>query len=170
MRRFWMILIVATCAPWLSAQTPDSAKPLAAFVGHWEGGGKFNTTAMSTAGSVTSKTDCAWSAQGHYLVCEQTLTDEKGTHQQLTVYTPSDEGSDFTYYTITGSGAPFTGKVKIEGNVWTYDNHFEQDGKKTEVRTLNTFTGDEESFKTEYSVDGGAWTTMLEGKSQRSKK
>jgi hypothetical protein len=170
MRCCWMIFALAIFAPCMPAQTSDAAKPLGVFVGHWEGGGKFATTAMSTAGSVTSKTDCAWSAQGHYLVCEQILTDEKGTHQQLTVYTPSDEGSDFTYYTITGSGSPFTGKVKIEGNVWTYDNRFEQDGKKTEVRTINTFTGDEESFKTEYAIDGGAWTTMLEGKSQRTKK
>jgi hypothetical protein len=165
-----LVLMFAPSAMSAFAQSSDAAKPLAVFVGHWEGGGKFNTTAMSSEGTVTSKTDCAWSAQGRYLVCEQSLTDEKGTHQQLTVYTPSDEGSDFTYYTITGSAAPFTGTVKIEGNTWTYDNKFEQDGKKTEVRTINTFTGSEESFKTEFSVDGGPWTTMLEGKSQRSKK
>jgi hypothetical protein len=170
MRSCSLLLFFATCSISALAQSSDAAKPLAAFVGHWEGGGKFNTTAMSTVGSVTSKTDCAWSTQGHYLVCEQTVVDEKGSHQQLTVYTPSDEGTDFTYYTITGSGSPFTGKVKIAGNTWTYDNSFEQDGKKTEVRTVNIFAGDEESFKTEFSVEGGPWTTMLEGKSQRSKK
>jgi hypothetical protein len=152
------------------AQTTDAAKPLAVFVGHWEGGGKFYTTPMSAEGSITSKTDCAWSTQGHYLICEQAITDSKGTHQQLTVYTASDDGSDFTYYTITGSDTPFTGKVKIDGNTWTYDNKFEQDGKKTEVRTVNTFSGDEEKFKTEFSVEDGPWTTMLEGSSHRSKK
>ncbi len=165
-----VVVLITVCTFSAVAQVSDAAKPLTPFVGHWEGGGKFYATSMSAAGSVTSKTDCAWSAQGHYLVCEQTLVDEKGTHQQLTVYTPSDEGSDFTYYTSTGSASPFTGKVKIEGNTWTYDNTFDQDGKKTEVRTTNTFSGDEESFKTEFSVDAGPWTTMLEGKSQRSKK
>ena len=88
----------------------------------------------------------------------------------MTVYTPSEEGGDFTYYTTTGSAAPFTGKVNIEGNTWTYDNKFEQDGKNTEVRTVNVFTGDEESFKTEFSTDGTTWTTMLEGRSHRAKK
>ena len=161
------LLLTAVLA---SAQTADPNAPLSAFVGRWEGGGTFYDTAMSKAGTITSKTDCEWSPQSHYLVCEQSITDEKGTHQQLTVYTPSENGSDFTYYTIAGSNAPFTGKVKIEGNKWTYDNSFEQDGKKTEVRTTNLFTADEETFKTEYSVDGGAWTTMLDGKSHRVKK
>ena len=85
----------------------------------------------------------------------------KGSHQQLTVYTPSDEGTDFTYYTITGAGSPFTGKVTIAGNAWTYDNRFEQDGKKTEFAPSTSLRGDEESFKTEFSVEGGPWMTML---------
>ncbi len=151
-------------------QATDAAKPLGAFVGHWEGGGTFVETPMSPAGKVASKTDCNWSTQAHYLICEQTLTDDKSTHQQLTIYTPSEDGADFTYYTITGSAAPFTGKVKIEGNVWTYDNSFEQDGKKTEIRTTNTFSGDDETFKTEFRVAEGPWTTMLDGKSHRTKK
>jgi hypothetical protein len=162
--------LLLACAVFSFAQNPEITGPLSAFVGHWEGGGTFYETAMSKAGTVTSRTDCAWSPEGHYLVCEQNITDEKGSHQQLTVYTPSTEGSEFTFYTITGSAAPFTGKVKIEGNKWTYDNSFEQDGKKTEVRTINLFTADEETFKTEYSVDGGPWTAMLDGKSHRVKK
>ena len=169
MRACFLLFTICFAFPLLS-QVPDNAKPLSPFVGHWEGGGSFRATAMSEAGNVTSKTDCAWSTQGHYLVCEQTLTDDKGTHQQLTIYTPSEDGGDFTYYTITGSAPPFTGKVKIEGNSWTYDNTFEQDGKQTEMRTVNTFNGEDETFKTEYRIANGEWTTMLEGKSHRTKK
>lgn len=150
-----------------AAQSSDAVKPLSGLVGHWEGGGKFSATAMSAAGSISSKMDCAWSPQQHYLACEQTLTDEKGTHQQLTIYTPTESENTFRYYTITGSGKPFTGEVVVKGDTWTYDNTMEQDGKKTEIRTVNTFTGDEEKFKTEFSVDGGPWTTMLEGTSRR---
>ncbi|ABF39342.1 hypothetical protein Acid345_0337 [Candidatus Koribacter versatilis Ellin345] len=170
MRTLLHVALLLTASMTAFAQATDAAKPLAAFVGHWEGGGTFVETPMSPAGKVASKTDCSWSTQGHYLVCEQTLTDDKGTHQQLTIYTPSDDGGDFTYYTMTGSAAPFTGKVKIESNVWTYDNSFEQDGKKTEVRTTNTFSGDDETFKTEFRIADGAWTTMLDGKSHRAKK
>lgn len=170
MRNLALLVFTLLFAALTVAQVPEAAKPLSIFVGHWEGGGKFSDTAMSAAGPVTSKTDCGWSNQGHYLVCEQAVTEDKGTHQQLTVYTPNDEGDGFTYYTITGSAPPFTGKLKIDGNTWTYDNVFEQDGKKTEVRTINTFAGDEENFKTEFSVAGGPWTTMLEGKSHRMKK
>lgn len=165
----WIVGFVVLCAMSAFAQKSVVAEPLAIFLGHWEGSGTFYDTALSKASTLTSKTDCAWSPTTFYLVCEQTITDEKGAHHQLTVYTPSDDSSDYTYYTITGSAAPFTGKVKIEGNTWTYDNRFEQDGKKTEVRTVNVFSGDEENFKTEFSVDGGPWTTMLQGKSQRKK-
>jgi hypothetical protein len=171
MRRYSLLTFLVLIGGAISvAQSSDAAKPLGAFVGHWEGGGKFADTAMSQAGTVSSKTDCNWSAQNHYLICEQTVSDEKGEHQQLTVYTPSEEGGDFTYYTITGSGTPFTGKMTISGNTWTYDNNFDQDGKKTEVRTVNVFSGGEETFKAEYSVEGGPWTTMLEGKSHRTKR
>lgn len=167
--RFLPVAVLAFCLPAL-AQTAERPQALATFVGHWEGGGTFQNTPFSEEGSITSKTDCAWSPQGHYLVCEQTLTDPKGTHQQLTVYTADAESGGYTYYTMTEAQKPFTGQVKIEGNTWTYDNSFEKDGKKTEIRTVNIFNGDEESFKTEYSEDGGAWSTMLQGKSHRVKK
>jgi hypothetical protein len=170
MRCAALLLLIAACALPAFAQSTDATKPLGTFVGRWEGSGTFYATAMSAAGSITSKTDCTWSPQANYLVCEQAITDEKGTHHQLTVYTASDDARNFTYYTITSSAEPFTGTVKIDGHTWTYDNTFEQDGKKTEVRTVNTFTGDDENFKTEFSVDAGPWTTMLEGKSHRSKK
>ena len=150
-----------------AAQAPTAAKPLSILIGHWEGSGKFSATAMSAAGSMASKMDCAWSPQQHYLSCEQTLTDEKGSHQQLTIYTPTETADTFRYYTIAGTSKPFTGEVEVKGDSWTYDNTMEQDGKKTEIRTVNTFSGDEEKFKTEFSVDGGPWTTMLEGSSHR---
>jgi hypothetical protein len=152
----------------VAAQTPDAAKPLAVLLGHWEGSGKFSATAMSAAGSIASKMDCAWSPQQRYLTCEQTLTDEKGTHQQLTLYTPAEAANTFQYYTIAGSGKPFSGEVVVKDDTWTYDNVMEQDGKKTEIRTVNTFNAGEEKFKTEFSVDGGPWTTMLEGSSHHA--
>lgn len=170
MRRTMLLVLAALIAVFAVAQNTANTAPLAAFIGHWEGGGVFYDTAMSKAGTITSNTDCAWSPEGHYLICEQSISDDKGTHQQLTVYTADSQGGGFTYYTITGSAAPFTGKVKIEGNKWTYDNSFEQSGKTTEVRTTNLFSGEDESFKTEFSVEGGPWTTMLDGKSHRVKK
>lgn len=164
MRPLLLTLFLSSMA---SAQTSATPQALSAFLGHWEGSGTFTASPMSSPGTVSSKTDCVWSPQGHYLICEQTITDDKGTHQQLTAYTSSEDAGAFSYYTIAGSVSPFSGKVKIDGNVWTYDNSFDQDGKKTEVRTVNTFSGDVESFKTEFSVNGGPWTTMLEGKSHR---
>lgn len=168
--RMRTLLLLVTLLPICSAAQPnEAAKPLSVFLGHWEGAAHFNATPLSTAGDIHSVTDCSWSSQAHYLICEQTITDTKGSHEQLTIYTPSPDGKDFTYYTITGTGNPFTGKVQINGNTWTYNSNFEQDDKKFEVRTINTFNGEEESFKTEYSIEGSAWAVMLDGKSKRIK-
>ena len=157
-------LLLTACTAF--AQNADTA-PLTALVGHWEGGGTFNKTAMSEAGAVKSTTDCAWSPQQRYLVCEQTITQDKTISAQLAIYTPS-AGQDFRFYRVSGSGNPYAGKVTIKGSTWVYDDVV-NDGK-TEIRTTNTFTGDEEVFKTEFSTDGGPWTTMLEGKLHRAKK
>ena len=160
------------CAQTKPAPSRAPSSPLAAYLGHWESSGKFNDTKMSKAQSITSVIDCRWSPQSRDLVCEQTITDDTGTHQQLTIYMPTDDKASFNYYTISVPGKPaFTGIMKIDGDTWSYDNSFEHEGKKTLIRTDNVFSGDRETFKTEFSEDDGAhWTTMLEGTAHRTSK
>ncbi len=154
----------------VSVVVAQDTKPLSVLVGHWEGGGTFQKTAMSEAGEVSSSLDCAWSPQGRYLICEQLVKMPKNSVVQLATYAPV-EGETFRFYRLADTGEAHTGKVTIHGATWTFDDNFTNgDGKKTEVRTTNQFTGDEEVFKTEFSVEGGPWTTMLEGKMHRTKK
>lgn len=160
---FFMLAVV-------TAASAQDTKPLSAFLGHWESSATFYKTTMSEAKNMSAKMDCNWSPQERYLVCEQTVNDGKDTTVQLSMFTPLD-GETFRFYRLAGTGEPHAGKVTISGKTWTWDDTYDNGkGGKTEVRTTNTFNGDEEIFKTEFSADGGPWTTMLEGRAHRASK
>jgi hypothetical protein len=168
-RYFLILTSLSTLA--LAQHPPDSTQPLSVFLGHWDGGGTFYATKLSKLDKVTSSGDCDWSPQHRYLLCEQTIHDSKGAHDQLTVFYPAGKAGEFSYQTFQDGGAPRGSIMTIEGNVWTFQNTFSSDGIKTTVRTTNTFHGDQEAFRVEYSQDNGAhWTTMLDGELHRTKK
>lgn len=143
-----------------------ATKKLAAFLGKWQGEGEFFDTPYSKAAKVASSIDCYWSPQGDFLVCEQHITDPAGAHTQLSIYSYNAKDDNYTITSMAGPGKqPWNGTVIINGNIWTYPGGYEDDGKKIEIRTINDFSvPGVESFKTEFSDDGGAhWTLTLQG-------
>lgn len=167
---FAAIVAIALQLP-AAAQTPKPAtSPVTVFLGKWEGGGTFFDTKLSKAGTVKSNGDCEWSPQNRYMVCEQTITDSNGRHGQLTVFAPTDKPDEVRYATLNGTDAPSSGIVSIHDNVWTFSGEHTREGVTTTIRTTNTFDGDAEKFRVEYSQDHGAhWTTMLDGEQHRVK-
>lgn len=172
--RTWtrFMLVLATISTIAVAQQPAaSTQPLSAFLGHWDGGGSFYETKLSKPAKVTSSGDCDWSPQRRYLICEQTIHDGKGEHNQLNVFNATGKAGEFDYQTFQDGGTPHGSTMTIEGNVWTFQNTFSADGVQTTVKTTNTFNGDKEVFRVEYSQDSGThWTTMLDGELHRTKK
>lgn len=85
---------------------------------------------------------------------------------QLSIYSYNSKDKNYAISSMAGPGKqPWNGTVIINGNVWTYPGGFEANGKKVEVRTTNDFSvAGTETFKSEFSEDGGAhWTVMLQG-------
>jgi hypothetical protein len=85
-------------------------------------------------------------------------------------YSYDSKAGTYSYTTLADPGAkPTSGTVEIKGNLWTYNSSFENQGKKTLIRTTNEFTDPKtEIFKVTASEDGGVtWKTMLEGKAQK---
>ena len=162
-------LTVLALAGLAQSTAPSKRAPLAAFLGHWEGSGKFADTRYSKAQSVTSVADCNWTPQGSALVCEMVVHDLAGDHVQLSIDTPNAGDSGFTYYTVNPGHKPFYGVLAITGNTWIYGPAPDVKGHYPEFRTTNTFTGDTETFTTEFTDDGTHWTTMLEGIMRRTK-
>jgi hypothetical protein len=156
------LFALITCNTLGISQADDPTKKLGAFQGKWQTEGAF--TGSDT--KISSILECRWSPQGTFLVCDQLVKLPGGDHHQFTAYSYNSKDSAYSYVTIPDPGAkPNSGKVEIKGNVWTYSSSFENNGKTRQVRTTNEFTDPRtETFKTEFSDDGGAtWKTMLEG-------
>jgi len=162
------VVCLLTCASCFAADPTAKRQPLSAFLGHWEGSGKFLQTKYSKPQTVTSTADCNWTPQGSALICEMTVHDDKGEHTQLSLDAPNTAGAGYVYYTITPGHAPFAGELKIDGNTWTYGPSVDSEDQTPQFRTSNVFSGDTESFKTEFTEDGKTWTTMLEGSMKRT--
>jgi len=149
-----------------SSDDQTATKKLGALVGKWRSEGTKFETAYSHADKVSSNIDCRWSPQENFLICEQQITDSTGNHTQLSIYSYNSNEKNYTISSMAGPGKqPWNGTVAISGNVWTYPGGFEANGKKVTVRTTNDFSvPGTETFKSEFSEDGGAhWTVMLQG-------
>jgi len=169
--RTLVVLFIATtyalCAAQTSATDQQAAtRKLGVFVGKWQSEGAFLETPYSKAGKVSSNIDCGWSPQGNFLICEQLITDSGGKHTQLSIFSYNSKDGNYTISSMAGAGKqPWNGTVTINGSIWTYPGGYEADGKKVEIRTINDFSvPGTESFKTEFSDDGGAhWIVTLQG-------
>lgn len=161
------VSIQALSLPQTSATDEQTAtRKLGVFVGKWHSEGAFLDSPFSKAGKVTSDIDCGWSPQGNFLICEQLITDSTGKHTQLSVFSYNSKDGNYTISSMAGPGKePWNGTLLISGNIWTYPGGYEANGKKVQIRTINDFSvPGVESFKTEFSDDGGAhWIVTLQG-------
>jgi uncharacterized protein DUF1579 len=161
-----LVVFIGLGAAQTTQSADDATKKLGAFLGKWKTEGAF------TSGQKTSTTlECRWSPMGEFLVCEQIVNMGGGEHRQFTVYSYDAKAGTYSYTTLADPGAkPTSGAVEIKGNLWTYNSSFENQGKKTLIRTTNEFTDAKtEIFKVMTSGDGGlTWTTMLEGKATKT--
>lgn len=171
---FLIAILMPHTANTQSASTDLRAatQKLGIFVGKWQSEGTQPETAFSHANKISSAIDCRWSPQGNFLICEQSITDSTGNHTQLSIYSYNSKDGNYTISSIAGPGKqPWNGTVIIKGDIWTYPGSFETNGKKVEVRTTNDFSvPGTETFKTEFSDDGGAhWVVTLQGTAHRVK-
>lgn len=83
----------------------------------------------------------------------------------LTVYTYNPVDKSYKFYSVDQSGAPRSVPLTIAGDIWTYNNDMEKDGKKILIRTANDFSKPGiVTWNTKFSDDAGAhWTLMNEG-------
>ncbi len=149
-----------------TATAAEATKKLGAFLGKW------NTSATFASGEkATTELECRWSSQGNYLVCEQHVKLGAREQHQLTVYSYNGGDGTYQYATFSDPGQrPSSGAVEINGNVWTYNSSFENQGKTTQIRNTNEFTegGKTEVFKVVTSDDGGkTWKPLLDGSAHK---
>jgi len=108
---------------------------LSAFLGKWEGKGTSKDSAYSKAGPNSAQTNCDWSPNRGFLVCEQIVHLPDGTTQNdLSIYTYNETDHSYAFYGLSRNNSNVrTPKLTIEDKRWTYSGEFENNGKTSTI-------------------------------------
>jgi hypothetical protein len=174
----WKLLIVLclSCSALLAADAPQpGANVLGRWVGgKWVGDGRMLATDYSKAMTVSGVTNCSWSPDHVFVVCDQAVTVNSKPDRELSIYAFDPDMGLYHMFGMSPSGErPRVTEVDIslDHNRWEYLGKTEIGGKAVEFRTVNLFRDDDHvAWWSEYSTDNGAhWVRMGEGKESRQK-
>ena len=161
------IALALAAVPGVAAAAP--LDELNRFTGTWQSTGTFVDSPYQKAGTATATTTCAWSIDGQFMICQQSVT-LNGTHDAaLGIYTYDAAGTAYRFYNVHASRTT-TSTITVQGDTITYPFSFTDNGKNVTIRTLNVWKSPTSyTWSTEYSTDGGAtWSPMGSGVSQKT--
>ncbi len=153
------VVLARTLVP-APAQNPEEAgfAPLWAYNGQWkiESGGK----------SQVLVNQCA--LNGHYFTCQQSVN---GAVSELLVIVSSGSSGHFSTQSILPDGrAGGKGGLEVSGNLWTFTSSWNQGGRSTFYKTINTFSGQTKiHFEQQESSNNSDWKTTKTGDEVRMK-
>jgi hypothetical protein len=140
MKTLLTALILCTSLP-LCAADKATADALNRWVGgQWPLDGKMLDTDYSKAMTVTGVSNCGWSPDHIFMLCDQSTNEEGKQSRELSVYVFDPENSTFHFYGLSPSGGrPHSTDLAIspDGNHWVYSNENEIKGKTVKFRTIN---------------------------------
>jgi hypothetical protein len=151
-----------------TASAAEGIDKIAVLAGTWKTDGQSFDTDFSKVGHDTSKlrNDC-WGS-GEFYSCDQYVN---GESKALIVFTYNAGDGTYNTYAIRSGGASATsGKLKIDGDTWTYENPQSADSQPPYFRTVNVFEGAGTiHFSVEYTRDNQHWITMNQGVETKQK-
>ncbi len=104
MKRVISMLLVCCSLPLVAAD-----KPNADVLGRWVGGkwpleGKMLDTEFSKATSVTGVSNCGWSPDHVFMICDQSLMVDGKPDRELSVYVFDRDNATFHFYGLSPTG------------------------------------------------------------------
>ena len=143
-------------------ETPSGTGTFAAL---WAYNGSWKITATGGAKPDELINQCV--EMGQYFSCQQKVN---GAVSQLLVFTPTSTPGAFTTHSIlSNGGANSRGSLVVEGNKWFFLTRWNQGGKTTYYRTVNTFAGKTKMhFEQQESSDNKDWKTTKSGDELRT--
>jgi hypothetical protein len=149
------------------SEKPAGIDAIRAYEGTWEVTIDHFDTAQSKASHEKSSlhNDC-WKS-GAYFACNQYVN---GESKVLLVFTYDEQKNVYTSYQIPqGGGQSGSGKLLIEGNVWTFPWQIGEGEKTTWFHVVNVFTSPGTiEFRQEFSTDNVHWTLMAKGSEKKT--
>jgi hypothetical protein len=155
-------LYPAGCPAGAPADKPAGIDAILAYEGTWDVTMEHFDTAHSKASRehTSLRNDC-WKSGG-YVACNQYVD---GDSKVLLVFIYNQAKNEYTSYQIPPSGGdPGSGRLLIDGNVWTFPWQTKDGDSTTYFRVVNVFPapGRIES-RQEFSTDNVHWTVMAKG-------
>jgi hypothetical protein len=144
-------------------------KRLERMVGQWNYQGEVKESPMGPAGKVTGSETCEWFQGGFAIVCRTKGTGPKGPMTGMNVMSYQPAQKAYTYYAISSQGDNIFVHGQISGNVWTFEDTMEVEGKPMKIRATVT---EESPTVTAFKLEAGAEGNMMvveEGKSTKQK-
>jgi hypothetical protein len=150
-----------------AADKPAGIDAIRAYEGNWDVTIEHFDTAHSKASRehTSLRNDC-WRSGG-YFACNQYVD---GESKVLLVFIYSQAKNEYTSYQIPpGGGEAGSGKLLIDGNVWTFPWQTKDGDTVTYFRVVNVFGApDRVEFRQEFSPDNAHWTLMARGTETRT--
>jgi hypothetical protein len=158
--RFSIFALLSGCV--LLAEAATGIDKISAYAGTWKTETEHFATPYSKAGkeSSTLRNDC-WRSAGFY-ACDQFVN---GESKALIVFTYNSKEDSYISYPIPTDGSPASsGKLLIQGNVWTFPWEDKDNGKTVFFHVVNVFTSPGQiEYRQEFSTDNTHWTVMAKG-------
>jgi len=148
---------------------PEHAK-LAAFVGTWKGHGDVKATSLGPGGTMTWTETCEWFDGGFHLVCKSSVEGSAGKRQGLSIRGWDAETASYTYFGIDSLGWSDFSEGSVKEDTWTWGSERTMEGKIVRSRyTVHQLTPTSTKFTFEMQQQGGGWTLVMEGASEKTK-
>ena len=160
-------LIPGALYPAAPADKPAGIDAIRAYEGTWDITIEHFDTAHSKASREhTSLHNDCWKSGG-YFACNQYVD---GQSKVLLVFIYNQGKNEYTSYQIPpGGGEAGSGKLLIDGNVWTFPWQTKEGDTITYFHVVNVFTTPGRiEFRQEFSPDNVHWTVMAKGMETRS--
>lgn len=155
------------------AAKPDAGPELQRLgwlVGNWKLDGESKGSPFIPSGKVSATIDAQWFSGGSQLLCLYNIMYPNGPVEELSVYGYDPEAKAYWNYDFDSTGLNSVGKVVLKDGSWTHVWDFKVGGKPVRMRlVLSDITPNGCAWKNDYSMAGGPWTPLAEGKAIKVK-
>jgi len=173
MKLFSLLWLISTLA--FAADAKPGPDVLNRWVGgKWVGEGKMVNSDYSKAGTVGGVTNCGWSPDHIFVICDQAVHMDEQRRRDLSIYAFDPAKAQYHLFGLSPEGErPRVTELSItaDGNHWEYLGKADINGKAVQFRTTNVFRDNNHvDWWSEYSTDNGVhWNRMGEGSEARQR-
>jgi hypothetical protein len=145
-------------------------KKLDYFVGTWTMDGDLKPGPMGPGGKMTGTEHIEWMDGGFFLTSHSNFKSAMGNGTGLAVMGYNADDKVYTYDEYNSVGDAEHSKGTVDGDTWTWSSDEKMGGQTMKARfTMKILSPTSYSFKYEMSPDGTNWSTVMDGKSTKSK-